>query len=113
MGWGEWGRNGGQRDSDLPAQDVEILLDAGQELSRALWRIPKAVMPGPMRRKAKWTLGVNGERERSEAPAPFLPINNPECHFKGNRERGRGAPGAGRLGQRALHTTPRTPGEFA
>lgn len=43
-----------------------------------------------------------GERERSEAPAPlltpFLPINNPKCHFKGDRERRRGAPGPVGLG---------------
>lgn len=58
-----------------------------------------------------------GERERSEAPAPlhtpFLSINNPKCRFKGDRERERGAPRAGGWGQRALQTTPPTPGEFA
>ena len=70
-------------------------------------------LAGRQRGPSVW-IGRKGEKQ---APAPlhtpFLPINNTKCHFKGDREHRRGAPVASGLGQRALHTTPPTPGEFA
>lgn len=76
-------------------------------------------MPGPLT-SGEGEKGFRCEpegKEKSEAltplHTPFLPINNPKCDFKGDREPGRGALGPGGWEQRALHTTPPTRGEFA
>lgn len=70
-------------------------------------------MPGPMSfvEGKEGPRCESGERERSKAPVPlhtpFLPINNPKCHFKGDRELGEGL--TGRAGWGGGPSTPRPP----
>ena len=76
--WGGGASNGGRRDLDRPAHDLEIHPGVGQEHSQTPWRIPKAafssfpenrlILAPRLRWKAKRALGVNPEKGREVKP---------------------------------------------